>query len=160
MHGSKTPLFWAKVDKTAGPDACWPWTGARTHQGYGVFNIGARVARKAHRIAWELTNGPPPEDKPHVLHDCPSGDNPACCNPAHLWTGTNEDNHLDKLSKQRQARGETHGSAKLNDDLVRLVRQLASSGVAQPLIAAQLGIAQSTVSRIVARKIWAHVPDL
>jgi len=29
--------FWSKVDKSAGPNGCWPFTGARNHADYGVI---------------------------------------------------------------------------------------------------------------------------
>ncbi len=64
---------------------------------------------KAHRFAYELTRGPVPEGL-HVLHDCPGGDNPACCNERHLWLGTNDDNVADKVAKGRQAKGEGHAA--------------------------------------------------
>lgn len=28
--------FWAKVDTSGGPDACWLWAGSRNRGGYGV----------------------------------------------------------------------------------------------------------------------------
>ena len=93
--------FWSKVIKGSAGD-CWHWTGAKLPKGYGKFSVGPRATRKiinAHRIAWELTNGPIPEGI-WVLHDC---DNPSCCNPMHLYLGTNTDNVRDKVSKGRQA---------------------------------------------------------
>lgn len=43
----------------------------------------------------------------HVLHSC---DNPPCCNPAHLFLGTNADNTADRHAKGRDARGAAHGA--------------------------------------------------
>jgi hypothetical protein len=158
VNDRKIALFWAKVDKSAGPDGCWLWTGCKSDRGYGVFNIGKRRTDKASRIAWGLTHGCPPEDKPHVLHNCPDGDNPACCNPAHLWVGTNAENHTDSVNKGRQARGMTHGHAKLTDEQVQLIRVLARS-MTQKAIATQFNISQSEVSDIAAKRIWTHVLD-
>jgi hypothetical protein len=100
--------FWAKVDDSAGPDACWPWTGALFRpgpRGYGM-NYG-RIKRNrrtlhAHRVAWELAHGPTGEL--FVLHKC---DNPPCCNPAHLFLGTAADNMADKVRKGRHRWGTT-----------------------------------------------------
>jgi hypothetical protein len=36
----KKPLaerYWSKVDKSGGPDACWPWTAGRSAGGYGIL---------------------------------------------------------------------------------------------------------------------------
>ena len=65
--------FWSKVDKR-GPDECWEWQGARKggRPGsipYGSFSVGSkRDGSKrqinAHRVAYELANGPIPEGRP------------------------------------------------------------------------------------------------
>ena len=112
MRGSATEKdiarFWAKVRKT---DGCWLWTAgtfARRY-GYGQFGLNGHP-HKAHRLAWEFTNGPIPEGL-SVLHHC---DNPPCVNPAHLFLGTRGDNTRDMMMKGRSRsiadrnRGKTH----------------------------------------------------
>lgn len=50
--------FWAKVLKT---DTCWLWTACKqTKTGYGRFRLNKKTDY-AHRVAWELVNGPIPE---------------------------------------------------------------------------------------------------
>lgn len=88
--------FWAKVDKSAGANACWPWTASRSPKGYGKFMLDG-TPRVASRLAWQLTFGPI-EDGFYVLHHC---DNPSCCNPAHLWLGTKAENNADMIRKGR-----------------------------------------------------------
>ena len=89
--------FWKKVDTSAGGDECWQWMGGMHSRGYGRMRWKYGV-ESSHRIAWELTNGAVPAGL-HVLHKC---DNRACCNPAHLWLGTQSDNMQDKVKKEPQ----------------------------------------------------------
>src|SRR3990167_2460661 len=49
--------FWAKVDRSGGQDACWPWTGGKLRRGYGEVRI-AKTTLSAHRVAYELVYGP------------------------------------------------------------------------------------------------------
>lgn len=100
----KVDEFWLTASN--GDDSCcWEWQGCRISYGYGRVRYDGKT-RFAHRVAWELTHGQIP-DGLCVLHIC---DNPPCCNPAHLFLGTKADNNADKVSKNRQARGDTHGS--------------------------------------------------
>ncbi len=102
--------FWSKVIKGATDDDCWDWIGATTAFGYGSIMTGSRYtndsqARPAHRISWELHNGPIPAGEGYygtcVLHRC---DNPRCNNPRHLFLGTQQDNIADRHAKGRDAR--------------------------------------------------------
>ena len=90
----QTPeLFFGRLDKG---DGCWEWPGAREKSGYGSLSHGGKK-KKAHRMAWELVNGPIPEGK-LVCHRC---DNPPCCPPDHLFIGTQRDNLHDAILKGR-----------------------------------------------------------
>ena len=144
--------FWRHVHKT---ESCWLWTGALTHLGYGSFREnGASVL--AHRVSWMLTNGPIP-DGLDVLHDCPSGDNPACVNPAHLWLGTHTDNMRDMISKGGGIAGIKNQNAKLTDDIVREIRLAHSNGRTTKELAMQLGVSESTARHAIGRRSWKHV---
>lgn len=99
IHGQTFEArFWAKV-AVAGPDECWEWTASKTQHGYGQIMVTAspRKITRAHRAAWVLTCGPVP-DGMVVCHRC---DNPGCCNPAHLFVGTQLDNIADMVAKGR-----------------------------------------------------------
>lgn len=81
---------------------CTLWTGGAAGRGYGVLGSGGLRAPQvyAHRISYELANGPIP-DGLFVLHNCPGGDNPLCVNPDHLFLGTQADNMADMVAKGR-----------------------------------------------------------
>jgi transposase-like protein len=93
--------FWEKVLKGS-PQTCWLWQGGKTGRGYGVMRVPEQKRNVgAHVISWYLFHGTWPPEGMDVLHNCPGGDQPGCCNPTHLWVGTHQDNMLDKVAKSR-----------------------------------------------------------
>ncbi len=107
--------FWTKVDKAAGPDACWPWTGAKQHKdpryptrgGYGWFLVNGKQ-RYVHRHVLEITLGRPLAPGEIAMHSC---DNPPCCNPRHLHPGTHADNMADMVAKGRDRYSRSRSAA-------------------------------------------------
>ncbi len=91
--------FWKFVDKKSNDD-CWNWTGGKMGNGYGSLRVSNKQGSHvyAHRLSWELHNGPIPKGM-QVLHHC---DNPSCVNPNHLFIGTASDNMRDMDSKNRR----------------------------------------------------------
>ena len=81
------------------PSACWVWMHNTTRKGYGKFFLGfvdgQKVEGACHRIAFEHWIGFLPAGW-IVDHQC---NTKTCCNPAHLWPETNENNI--KLAWQR-----------------------------------------------------------
>ena len=80
---------------------CWEWQNATNNIGYGMFRWATGKMRTAHRVSYELFNGPIP-DGMAVCHKC---DNPKCVNPKHLWVGTLKQNAQDMVAKGRSGRG-------------------------------------------------------
>jgi hypothetical protein len=111
--------------------------------------------RQAHRVAWELLNGPlrPGEV---VLHTC---DNAQCVNPNHLRKGTQHDNVRDMFRKGRNVvlPGSKNGSALLDEDKVRYAREQYARGRTLKDIGDELGVHLSTIHLAVTRKKWKHV---
>lgn len=93
-------IFWSYVIKT---DSCWPWMGTISTQGYGVYHQ-QRHPYRAHRVAYELTNGPIPAGKV-TDHLCR---NRGCVNPAHIELVTNKENVLRGVSLSALNRLKTH----------------------------------------------------
>lgn len=132
-------------------DGCWLWTRGRSGTGYGrVWHGGSRCV--AHRVVYEIQNGPIPIGMV-VCHKC---DNPLCCNPNHLFIGTQADNIADMIAKGRAVnlKGERHGRAKVTSEQARMIR---SDRRPQRIIAAHYGIAPTTVSAIQRRVNWRDV---
>lgn len=147
--------FWAQVNKT---DTCWEWT-SKTVVGYGVIKLtpsfrGEKVKRQgAHRVSWELHNGPIP-DGLWVLHRC---DNRRCVNPDHLFLGTHGDNMRDMVEKKRSKGappGEAHHFAKMKQSEVDEARALYDQGWKYKDIAKRYGVTAHTISRIARRVTW------
>lgn len=147
--------FWDKVLKVE--NGCWEWQAARDKDGYGKFGQNRKDLR-AHRVAYKLMVDEIP-DGVHVLHRC---DNPPCCNPDHLFLGTNTDNMRDKMAKGRdnswKVSGENNVDAKLtNYDILAIRLEYAMGGNTQRKIGAAYGVSQSAIYLIVNRKNWKHV---
>jgi HNH endonuclease len=163
MKGRRTRTvedrFWAKVAK-GGPQDCWTWTGCHDGYGYGHIRIEGHAVY-AHRLSYELHHGPLP-DGLYVCHNCPTGDNPSCVNPAHLFLGTAKDNTQDMLSKGRQRYvsrpGEANPYAKLTDEIVLDIRRRITTGETKAALAREYGVSHVTISRIINRKTWKHLP--
>jgi len=73
--------------KVARTDNCWLWQAAVSNYGYGNFTVHGRTTG-AHRVAWEMANGPIPEGMfidhlCHVKH---------CVRPDHLRLATRKEN--------------------------------------------------------------------
>lgn len=157
---SRLPIdvrFWKFVNKT---DSCWLWTGAKMHFGYGAINSGGHYGRalRAHRVSWEIHNGPIPADL-FVLHHC---DVPSCVNPKHLFLGDDLANNRDMTRKGRRndsikAKGTRHWGAKLLDIDITEIRQQRSSGMGLRSLSERHGVSMGQISRIALKQSWKHI---
>ena len=155
MRGTLEERFWEKVGKR-GPDDCWEWAGSKQSHGYGQINAGGRGRiLSAHRVSWELANGPIPIGM-CVLHYC---DNPGCVNPAHLFLGTQEDNIQDRAKKGRNARGAGIGISKLDKQDIGEIRVMLSRGISRSVISKKYGVTRRTIGDINAGKTWGWLKE-
>lgn len=139
--------FLAKVDER-GPNECWHWKASRDNGGRGQFAIRGQSPHRAHRIAWIIANGPIP-DGLCVCHKC---DNPPCCNPAHLFLGTQIENIADMHMKGRNS-VVGHFPPKLTQEQVKQIRGLYPS-ISMRQIGRKYGVCAAAVCRIVHGTRW------
>lgn len=145
------------TDRRSGADACWPWTGCRDDDGYGL--IGAKYKQlRAHRVAWEQANGRTIPPGQVVRHGCPGGGNTWCCNPAHLTTGTVADNNADMVSQGRSLTGTLNPRTRLTEAQVTEIRTRHAAGEAIKALAREMGVGKTTLGHLVHGRTWKHVP--
>lgn len=166
-----TRRFWRKVNKNGPVPAhrpelgpCWVWTGHVNNQGYGAYSIPNNHGYsnvRPHRIAFSLAYGGIPSDKPYICHAC---DNRRCCNPSHLFAGTQKDNIRDAVAKQRLKpcglkwkRGEACAFSKHTDADILAIRARFDAGESQASILLDYPGSQSNLSSICRGKGWRHL---
>lgn len=115
--GTPQERYEAKIDRSAGPDRCHPWTAARS-RGYGTFNPAGRTM-SAHRFGYRLYIGPIPDGRT-IDHTCHNGSgcqladgcpHRACQNPDHWEVVTHQVNISRGTSREvnlRRKRAITH----------------------------------------------------
>ena len=136
-------------------EECWLWLGGTTSRGYGVFGFRKKGVDfhnvLAHRFSYRAFVGKIPKGL-QVCHDCPTGDNPSCVNPNHLWIGTQEDNMQDMLNKGRGkqvgVQRDSHVKTKIFTKDIDKVLKLRDEGYSGPAAGRICGVHSSTIYRI------------
>lgn len=160
--------FWNSVH-VGRQHECWPWKLSAFRDGYGQFKVSSRNL-KAHRVSYFLHYDVDPAGD-LVCHHC---DNPACCNPFHLFLGSVKDNAADAKQKgllntpagdrhrsrthpELVLRGEQVGGAKLTFAQIQEIRSAyAAGGITQDALAAQFGVSRRAIGKIIAGQTWRH----
>lgn len=147
MVNKPSPEFFRRRTEQDKHTKCWLWTGYVQSGGYGQFTHSGGVISLAHRMSYIVHNGPIPAGL-DVLHEC---DTPLCCNPKHLFLGTDLDNHRDAVAKGRKLdrvpvwATRIRRIRKLTDEQVRRIR---AGGYVPKELAKELGVSQSTISEV------------
>ena len=147
------------------PDQCWEWQGSVGGPGYGnwCFDVPGFLTKTgtAHRRAYALFKEHP--GRLHVLHRC---GNRRCCNPDHLYLGTDADNHVDTVRHGRyspppnfygqQVRNQ-YGQCKLSEDDVLAIRNRRIAGEKGRDLAKEYKVSEQVISKIYRRQSFTWV---
>lgn len=135
------------------PDGCWEWQGNRyskARENYGRFmytHLGNPQQLLAHRVAFALWNGEihPGRDN-LVCHAC---GNPPCCNPIHLYLGSDKDNMADKDLHGTNPSGEARWRSKLTQEQAMEIKDLyLSCKATRGELAARFGVTGAVISQV------------
>lgn len=163
-------LAWLRDVIANPPDGCASWPAAKNTRGYGITRFDGK-SMLTHRVSWMLAHGDIPQGL-GVLHRCKQSR--ACCNPLHLYVGTQLDNCNDRtrdgtanpargdksgarLWPERRPRGEANSRAVLTSEQVLQIRERRSAGEPLLSIAMAFGVSKSLVSAIALQLIWKHL---
>jgi hypothetical protein len=129
---------------------CWNWLRG-TREGYGrVRVLGKKVS--VHRLVYEIFYGSIPESKPVIRHKC---DNRLCVNPLHLLSGTIVDNVSDRVVRNRSAKGEASGRAKISkNDVEQIRKRYVPYKVTMKSLSLEYGICLRQVWMIITNRSW------
>jgi len=144
---------------TVTQSGCHEYNGPRFSSGYGQVKINGSP-KLAHRVVYERVVGLIPVGNV-VRHKC---DNPPCINPDHLEVGTTAENNADREIRNRSAKGERAGNAKMKDADVLLMRKAISLENPRKLnriftyYSEKFGVSRNAIQRAWLRSTYAHIP--
>lgn len=132
--------FWSFVD-ILGDDDCWLWKRPLSGKDKRGFYSHHGKLWYAHRFAYFVTFG---EIENQINHTC---DVTHCCNPNHLYDGTQQENIKDRDRRnRRRIFGEKNPRAKLSYKAVAEIRELHNEGWSYSKLAAKYGVGKSTIA--------------
>lgn len=173
--GTDVERFWSYVIKGA-PETCWPWRTLERGRFWWRGPDGAHHHELSSRLAYRLSHNVSLGPREVVAHRC---DWKACCNPACLECVSQKKNSQDMADRGlhpymgsgqfRRTRdgwwadgangpGEANGSSKLTNELVQAIRRRYVRGVTRQVdLAADFGVGQTTISRVIRCESWSHL---
>ena len=133
-------------------DECWICNGESNQYGYAVYawrDSGKRRRTGMHRYVYGVLVGTIPEGM-CVCHHC---DQPACCNPSHLFLGTRAENIADAGRKGRMGTKKR----KLTERQVLEIMDRYDAGVNRRQLGRDFGVHTPQIYRIGRREQWKHI---
>jgi hypothetical protein len=150
--------YFTKVDQSAGPAECWPWTGAKDPDGYGIFWDGTYRDNGRGRYV-RVTRWLSARFHPGISYSIAATTRRVSTLPISsraLRPITTP------IERRRGGAGRMHGSdhtgSKLSEAQVRAIRKRAADGsVSQAALAREYAVSTALVSKIINRKVWTHM---
>lgn len=121
--------------------------------GYFLFHLRDGVRKSMHRLVYEECFGEIP-DGLVVRHKC---DVRGCINPEHLELGTQADNVMDTVKRNRTLRGVDSPTSKLSEETVRKIKTMLAAGIRNIDISRELNVNPSTICNIKHGGAWKHI---
>ena len=129
---------------------CWIWRGAKHRQGYGNISFNKKN-QLLHRVAWQIYKG----DIPGNLLVCHKCDVTSCCNPEHLFLGTQQDNVDDAVTKKKfEKRAKLKRRNKLNYEQVQEIKKLHSLGSTRKELREKFSVGETCIAKILTGVSW------
>lgn len=107
-----------------------------------------------HRVIWESVHGPIPEGMQINHINGVKADNRI--SNLELVTQSENMRHAFALGLKTHE-GEAHPSARLTDEIVKIIRRECARGVSQLALAERFGVRRRTINDVVRRQTWSHV---
>jgi hypothetical protein len=152
--------FWARIIQPVNEiEDCWEWEGPYNNYGYGKLNFSMQAGKYqtigAHRFSWEFYNGAIQKGL-LVCHKC---DNPPCVNPNHLFLGTDKDNKIDNMLKERHYFGSKHYNTILEEQDIRniITNTLNNKYNSINDICTLYNVSYETIRFILVGQTWKHI---
>lgn len=137
--------FYEKWEKNL-DTGCHEWQAQTDRDGYGIIKLNGS-ARRAHRVAYRMHEGPIPDGKV-IMHLC---DRAGCVNTAHLELATQVENVTHAHITGARDRP-------LSDDDVREIRErYETQDIYQYELADEYDVCQATISGVVNRETHDYI---
>lgn len=146
--------FFKRIEKRE--NGCWIFVGGKSE--YGRLRMGGKL-QLAHVASYKIHKGAIEAGK-KVMHNCPSGDTPRCCNPDHIHTGSHAENMRDMVRKGRNNPpiGARNHMSKLDTEKVLFIRNsIASKNETVSSLSKKYKTTFQCIYQIAIGNSWRHI---